>query len=146
MKLTAFTDYCLRVLIYLASDTTRRATIAEIAGSYGISESHLVKVVHFLGKRGWIQTVRGKGGGILLALPPEQVNIGRLVRDAEGSAVPAECFMQDGGHCVITASCRLKNVLGEAVRAFYAVLDGYTLADIARNRAVLGKVLKIHAV
>lgn len=146
MKLTAFTDYSLRVLIYLAADTTRRATIAEIAQSFGISENHLVKVVHFLGRQGWITTVRGKGGGILLAMAPDQVNVGQVVRDTEGAALPAECFSDDGGHCVITQSCRLKGVLGEAVGAFYAVLDRYTLADIARNRQALGKVLRIHAI
>jgi Rrf2 family nitric oxide-sensitive transcriptional repressor len=145
MKLTTFTDYSLRVLIYLAADTTRRATIAEIATSYGISEHHLVKVVHFLGKRGWIETVRGKGGGILLAMPPAQLNVGRLVRDTEGVAQPAECFSEDGGRCLITAPCRLKGVLAEAVKAFYAVLDRYTLEDIARNRAALGRVLMIRA-
>lgn len=145
MKLTAFTDYSLRVLIYLAADTTRRATIAEIAASYGISENHLVKVVHFLGKRGWIETVRGKGGGILLAMPPAQLNVGRVVRDTEGAAEPAECFSADGGHCLITGPCRLKNVLAEAVKAFYAVLDRYTLEDITRNRAALGRVLLIRA-
>jgi len=145
MKLTAFTDYSLRVLIYLAADTTRRATIAEIAAAYGISENHLVKVVHFLGKRGWIETVRGKGGGITLAMAPAQLNVGRVVRDTEGAAQPAECFSEDGGRCVITSACRLKNVLGEAVKAFYAVLDRYTLEDIARNRAALGKVLLIRA-
>lgn len=145
MKLTTFTDYSLRVLMYLATDTTRRATIAEIATAFGVSENHLVKVVHFLGKSGWIETVRGKGGGILLALPPDQVNIGRVVRDAEGAAVPAECFSEDGGHCIIARSCRLKGVLGEAVKAFYGVLDRYTLEDISHNRQALGKVLMIHA-
>jgi Rrf2 family nitric oxide-sensitive transcriptional repressor len=144
MKLTAFTDYSLRVLMYLATDTTRRTTIAEIAESFGISENHLVKVVHFLGKRGWIETVRGKGGGILLAMPPEQVNIGRVVSDAEGNAMPAECFSEDGGRCVISGTCRLKAVLGEAVRGFYGVLDGYTLADITRNRQALRHLLTIH--
>ena len=118
MKLTAFTDYSLRVLIYLAADTTRRATIAEIADSFGISENHLVKVVHFLGKQGWIETVRGKGGGILLAMPPGQVSVGKVVRDTEGAAMPAECFSVDGGNCVISDVCRLKGVLGEAVNAF----------------------------
>ena len=145
MKLTAFTDYSLRVLIYLATDTTRRSTIAEIAESFGVSENHLVKVVHFLGKQGWIETVRGKGGGIRLAMPPEQVGIGRVVRDAEGAAMPAECFSEDGGHCVISGCCRLKNVLGDAVKAFYAVLDRCTLADLAHNRRALGKVLMIRA-
>jgi Rrf2 family nitric oxide-sensitive transcriptional repressor len=145
MRLTSFTDYSLRVLIYLAADTARRATIAEIAAAFGVSENHLIKVVHFLGKQGWIETVRGKGGGLLLAMPPESVNIGQVVRDTEGAAMPAECFAPDGGHCVITRSCRLKGVLGEAVTAFYAVLDRYTLADLSRNRHTLGKVLKIHA-
>lgn len=145
MKLTTFTDYSLRVLIYLAADTTRRATIAEIAASFGVSENHLIKVVHFLGKQGWIDTVRGKGGGILLAIPPEQVNVGRVVRDTEGAAVPAECFSEGGGHCVIASCCRLKGVLGEAVTAFYAVLDRHTLADPSRNRQALGKVLMIQA-
>jgi Rrf2 family nitric oxide-sensitive transcriptional repressor len=145
MKLTAFTDYSLRVLIYLAADTTRRATIAEIAESFGISENHLVKVVHFLGKQGWIETVRGKGGGILLAMPPGQVGVGKVVRDTEGAAMPAECFSEDGGNCVISDACRLKGVLGEAVKAFYEVLDRYTLEDISRNRQTLARVLMIHA-
>ena len=145
MKLTAFTDYSLRVLIYLAADTTRRATIAEFAQSFGMSATHLVKLVHFLGRLGWISTVRGKGGGIGLAMAPDQVNVGRVVRDTEGAALPAECFSDDGGHCLITHVCRLTGVLGEAVDAFYAVLDHYTLADIARNRQALGKVLMIRA-
>lgn len=146
MKLTAFTDYSLRVLMYLAADTARRATISEIAGSFGISQNHLVKVVHFLGRRGWIETVRGKGGGLQLAMPPQQVNVGKVVRDTEGTALPAECFSDEGGNCSIDGCCHLKGVLGEAVRAFYAVLDHYTLEDISRNRQALSKVLRIHAV
>src|SRR4029078_2339916 len=102
MKLSAFTDYSLRVLIYLAADTTRRATIAEIAGAFGISENHLVKVVHFLGKRGWIDTARGTGGGVVLAMAAAQVSVGQVVRDTEGAAMPAECFSEDGGNCVIS--------------------------------------------
>jgi Rrf2 family nitric oxide-sensitive transcriptional repressor len=145
MKLTAFTDYSLRVLLYLAAEPGRRATIAEIAAAYGVSENHLVKVVHFLGKQGWIETVRGKGGGILLAMPAEHINVGRVVRDTEGAAVPAECFLPAGNACVITPNCRLKNVLADAVKAFHRVLDQYTLADIARNRQALAKVLMIRA-
>lgn len=145
MKLTAFTDYSLRVLIYLAAEPSRRATIAEIAGAYDISENHLVKVVHFLGKQGWIETVRGKGGGIHLAMAPDAINVGRVVRDTEGAAVPAECFLPAGGTCAITATCRLKSALAEAVRAFYQVLDHYTLADISKNRQALAKVLQIRA-
>jgi Rrf2 family transcriptional regulator, nitric oxide-sensitive transcriptional repressor len=145
MKLTAFTDYSLRVLIYLAADPNQRATIAEIAAAFDISENHLVKVVHFLGTQGWIETVRGKGGGIQLAKAAEAINVGRVVRDTEGAAVPAECFLPEGGECAITAVCRLKHVLADAVRAFYLVLDGYTLADISKNRQALAKVLMIRA-
>jgi Rrf2 family nitric oxide-sensitive transcriptional repressor len=145
MKLTGFTDFSLRVLIYLAVDTSRGATIAEIADSFGISENHLVKVVHFLGRHGWIDTVRGKGGGIQLAMPPEQVSVGGVVRDTEGTVMAAECFSEGGGNCVISSCCRLQDVLGEAVKAFYIVLDGYTLADLARNRQALGRVLMIQA-
>lgn len=145
MKLTAFTDYSLRVLMYLAADPQRRATIAQIAASFDISENHLVKVVHFLGRQGWIETVRGKGGGMQLARPAETINVGRVVRETEGASVPAECFLPEGGVCAITAACRLKPVLAEAVKAFYGVLDEYTLADIARNRHALAKVLMIRA-
>lgn len=141
MKLTGFTDYSLRVLIHLAADPSRRTTIAEIAKAFDISENHLTKVVHLLGKQGWIETVRGKGGGMRLAKPPQDICIGKVVRDTEGVAEPAECFSPDGGHCAISSCCRLKNVLGEAVNAFYSVLDNYTLADISRNRQALGRVL-----
>ena len=108
MKLTAFTDYSLRVLLYLAANSGRKATIAEIATAFGISEHHLVKVVHFLGKRGWIATVRGKGGGMTLAMQPKDICLGQVVRDTEGAAVPAECFEADGGHCVLSGCCGLK--------------------------------------
>jgi len=141
MKLTSFTDYSLRVLLYLATDPGRRVTVAEVAQAFSISENHLTKVVHLLGRQGWIETVRGKGGGMRLAHDPKDIVVGRVVRDTEGAAQPAECFLEDGGQCVISGACRLQGVLGEAVKAFYAVLDGYTLADISRNRHTLARVL-----
>jgi len=137
MKLTTFTDYSLRVLIYLAAEPDRRATIAEITAAFDISEHHLTKVVHFLGKHGWIETVRGKGGGMVLARPAAQINIGKVVRDTEGAALPAECFAAEESRCAIVPVCRLKHVLADAVKAFYGVLDQHTLADIARNRQAL---------
>jgi len=143
MKLTAFTDYSLRVLIYLAAQPQKRATIAEIATSFAISENHLTKVVHLLGKSGWLANVRGKGGGLELAMPPELVGIGAVVRQTEGAAVVAECFSDEGNHCAITRICRLRGVLGEAVEAFYTVLDRYTLADLVQNRQSLAAVLFI---
>ena len=142
MRLTAFTDYSLRVLMYLGVEPGRRATIGEIAAAFAISEHHLVKVAHFLGKAGWLRNVRGKGGGLELALPPAGINIGAVVRDTEGDAVVAECF--DGSrssNCAIVGSCKLRGPLGEAIDAFYAVLDRYTLADVVRNRAQLAQVL-----
>jgi Rrf2 family nitric oxide-sensitive transcriptional repressor len=144
MKLTEFTDYSLRVLMYLAATPTRRATIAEIAEAFDISQHHLTKVVHFLGKTGWVETLRGKGGGLMLAKAPVEIKVGEVVREAEGAPRPAECFSEDGA-CAIARDCRLKGVLGEAVDAFYDVLDRYTLADITRNRQALARVLMIRA-
>ena len=144
MKLTAFTDYSLRVLIYLAAQPGRRATISEISGVFEISENHLTKVVHFLGRQGWISTVRGKGGGMQLGRPAGDIRVGQVVRDTEGAALPAECFAQAQSDCAIVPCCRLKGVLAEAVDAFYAVLDRYTLADITRNKAALGSILQFH--
>ena len=93
MRLTSFTDYSLRVLMYLATDPDRRATISEIAAAFDISRNHLMKVVHFLGQQGWLANVRGRSGGIELGKAPEAINIGAVVRAAEGDAMPAECFV-----------------------------------------------------
>ena len=141
MKLTAFTDYSLRVLIYLAAQPERRATIAEIAAAFAVSENHLTKVVHFLGKQGWLANVRGKGGGLGLALAPQRIVIGDVVRATEGKALPAECFGDEPERCSIERICRLRGVLKEAVQAFQAVLDRYTLADLVHNQATLSRVL-----
>ena len=142
MNLTSFTDYSLRVLIYLAVDPLRRRTIAEVATAFAISESHLTKVVHFLGKQGLLANVRGKGGGMQLAVPASDIVVGQVVRATEGSAMPAECFGEDPACCPIAPACRLRGVLGDAVDAFYAVLDRYTLDDLVRNRAALARVLQ----
>lgn len=144
MRLTAFTDYSLRVLIYLAAQPDRRATIAEIATAFDVNENHLTKVVHHLGKAGWISTIRGKGGGLTLARSAEEICVGEVVRDAEGQVMPAECFAPEKSDCAILRSCQLKGVLAEAVEAFYAVLDRYTLADITRNRRTLATILHFH--
>jgi Rrf2 family nitric oxide-sensitive transcriptional repressor len=146
MKLTSFTDYSLRVLIYLAADPDRRATIAEIATAFAVSENHLTKVVHFLGKEGWLLTVRGKGGGMGLAQAAEDIGVGQVVRATEGEAMPAECFGEHPDNCAIARVCRLRSVLDEAVEAFYAVLDRYTLADLVHNRSSLSKVLQIRPI
>lgn len=140
MKLTAFTDYSLRVLIYLATQPQRRATIAEVCAAYAIAENHLVKVVHFLGKAGLVATTRGKGGGIQLALPAESIRIGHVVRTAEGDPVLAECFGKDSD-CAIASHCRLRGAFDEALTAFFGALDGYTLADLVGDREQLARIL-----
>ena len=141
MKLTSFTDYSLRVLIYLAVQPGRRATIAEIAAAFNVKENHLTKVVHFLGKAGLLANVRGKGGGLDLALHPQDIVVGQVVRQTEGADLPAECFGEERDNCCIVRVCRLRGVLAEAVDAFYRVLDGYTLADLVANRQQIAKVL-----
>jgi Rrf2 family nitric oxide-sensitive transcriptional repressor len=143
VKLTRFTDYSLRVLIYLAAQPARRATIAEIAAAYDIKQNHLTKVVHFLGRQGWLATVRGKGGGLGLARAPETIGVGAVVRQTEGADLPAECFDRDHDACRIVRVCRLAGVLREATDAFHAVLDRYTLADLVHNRQVLAAILSL---
>lgn len=141
MRLTSFTDYSLRVLIYLAAAPGQRATIGEIADTFAISRSHLMKVVQFLGQAGWLRNIRGRGGGLELAADPAAINVGAVVHAAEGAALPAECFVSTGSTCVITRACHLRGVFAEAVDAFQAVLDRYTLADITFNQAALVRIL-----
>jgi Rrf2 family nitric oxide-sensitive transcriptional repressor len=134
MKLTAFTDYSLRVLMYLGLQDGRLATVSEVATAFDISEHHLTKVVHFLGKEGLLQTTRGKGGGLALAHRPREIRVGDVVRRTEGESIAAECFEPEGGACCLVPACRLRGVLAEAFEAFYKVLDRYTLADLVKNR------------
>jgi Rrf2 family nitric oxide-sensitive transcriptional repressor len=132
MQLTQYSDYALRTLIYLAIRDDN-VTITEIAEDYKISRNHLVKVVHNLGKLGYITTLRGRNGGLRLAMPPEAINIGEVVRRTEPNFNLVECFDRENNACVITPACRLMGVLGEAFRAFTTVLDQYTLADMTVN-------------
>ena len=143
MKLTAFTDYSLRVLVYLAANPARRATIAEIGAAFAIKENHLTKVVHHLAKRGWVETSRGKGGGVRLAKPASAIGLGDVVRDSEGDDRLAECFGPGESNCAIVERCRLKGILAEAAAAFHRVLDRCTLADIARDRDVAA-IIRLH--
>lgn len=136
MRLSRHTDYALRVLIHLAAAPDRRVSIAGIARTYSISENHLMKVVHMLGRAGLIQTVRGRGGGIQLAKPPEEISVGLVVRHGESGLNLADC-----GSCIIAPSCGLTGVLAEALVAFLAVLDRYTLADVSRRRGELAALL-----
>ncbi|MEB2345416.1 MAG: Rrf2 family transcriptional regulator [Deltaproteobacteria bacterium] len=142
MQMTRYSDYSFRVLIYLALAPGRLVTIAEIARSYRISKAHLTKVVHQLGRSGYVETVRGRGGGLRLARRPEEIGVGEVVRVTEGSLALVECF-EPGGDCPIMSACGLQPVLDEALAAFLGVLDGYTLEDlVARRRAPLARLLE----
>ncbi|NWN83225.1 MAG: Rrf2 family transcriptional regulator [Halomonas sp.] len=129
MHLTRFTDYSLRVLLYLAVKGERRSTITEIAERFQISRNHLMKVVQDLSHHGYITSIRGKHGGLLLRREPNTIVLGELIRRTERDLTLVECF-GDGNECVITSACRLKHVLAEALEAFMAVLDDYTLEDL----------------
>ncbi|MEW9502760.1 RrF2 family transcriptional regulator [Jeotgalibacillus marinus] len=134
MKLTLYTDYSLRVLIYLASKKDHDlANIQEIADAYHISKNHLMKITYELGKMGIIETVRGRNGGIRLAKQPTDINIGALVRQTEEDFHLVECFDTEHNRCVITPVCGLKHVLNKALQAYFQVLDDYTLDDLVKN-------------
>lgn len=138
MQLTLYTDYSLRVLMYLGMHADRKATISEIAGFYGISRNHLVKVVHDLASHGYIHTHRGKGGGMFLARPACEINIGNVVRHAEPNFHMVECFNPQTRHCPIFAMCNLKGMLNDALGEFLAVLDRYTLEDLLKRPGGMG--------
>ena len=130
MRLTTFTDYSLRVLIYVAARPGTRATIGEIATSFGISEHHLTKVVHHLGQLGLVTTIRGRSGGLKLGREPQTINVGQVVRVTETDFHMAECFMGDDNQCVFASFCRLESALARATQAFLAVLDAVTLDQL----------------
>ena len=143
MRLTTFTDYSLRLLIYLAAAPGQRATIAEAAGAYGVSEHHMVKVVHLLGKAGLLKNTRGKGGGVELARPARAINIAEVVRLTERGDMPAECFDAETNTCAISPACRLRKALREAVDGFYRALERYTLEDLAIQPTKLTALLRM---
>ena len=144
MRLTIFSDYTLRVLMYLALDRTRLATIPEIANAYGISENHLMKVVHQLARAGIVETVRGRHGGIRLARAPEEIRLGAIVRAAEGDAPIVECLSGNPRACRINSACRLKRILVQSFDALYASLDQSTLADLVETPRALRHALVRH--
>ncbi len=136
MQLTIFTDYGLRTLMFLAAHRDRLCSVREIAEKYGISYNHLVKVVHRLGQLGYIETMKGKGGGIRLAREPDTLKLGDLVKTLEPSMDIVECFNRDTNTCRVTESCQLKHYLFDAQRAFLAKLNSHSLADTLKNRGL----------
>jgi Rrf2 family nitric oxide-sensitive transcriptional repressor len=142
MRLTVYTDYSLRLLIYLALKREGGlATIEEVAAAYGISRHHLTKVAHQLGRLGYVETVRGRKGGIRLARPPAAIGLGEVVRRAEPDFAYVPCFGPVDAPCAIRPCCRLRGAMLRARAAFLDALDGHTLADLARPRARLRAAL-----
>jgi Rrf2 family nitric oxide-sensitive transcriptional repressor len=145
MRLTVFTDYCLRALIFVALKGDELTTIDEIAEHHRINRNHLVKVVFRLGQLGYLQTSRGKGGGIRLAAEPSTLSLGKLVRQTEQDFALVECFPGRDCFCVIEPACALKSALRTALEAFFGVLDQYTIADLAKPSRNLARLLAVPA-
>lgn len=142
MQLTKFTDYSLRVLLAVGANAERGTTIADISTQYGISKNHLMKVVQQLAALGYLETVRGRGGGLYLSRAPREINIGRLVRETEGMFALVPCFTKARDDvCVISRACILKGVLSRALDAFLAVLDAHTLEDLLGSGRQLRRLL-----
>jgi len=140
MRLTLHTDYALRVLIHVALGDGELITINDIAQSFDISKQHLMKVVNDLSQKGYLDTVRGRRGGIRLRRPPRDINIGQVVRDIEDKLDVIGC-LERRGYCRIERVCVLRGVLHQATDAFLAVLDAHTLADLIRPRRALSSLL-----
>lgn len=138
MRISMFTDYSLRVLIQAAIRHPNKVTIDEVANAYGISRNHLIKVIHELGRAGFIVTQRGRSGGFTLARSADRIKISDVVKFGEDGQPMVECFDPVNNACVITPACRLKGMLAEARRAFFDVLGKYTVADVcAKPEALL---------
>jgi len=137
MQLSKFSDYALRVLIYLAGRPDELSTIDEIAARYDISKDHLRKIVHNLVQSGWITSRRGRGGGLSLAMTPADISIGAVVRSTEDNLAIVECFNPATDTCQISGVCRLSGMLDEALQAFIGVLDKYSLDDITAGQTAL---------
>jgi Rrf2 family transcriptional regulator, nitric oxide-sensitive transcriptional repressor len=140
MRLTLHTDFALRVLIQVGLNDGALTRISDIAESFGISKNHLMKVVHDLGQKGYLDTVRGRNGGIRLMRKPRDINIGQVVRDTEDELAVLGCLNQTN-YCRIERVCVLRSAVRNATNAFLAVLDGYTLADLIKPQKALSNLL-----
>ena len=144
MELSRFTDYSLRTLLYAGMHEGRTITAGEVATAYGMSENHLVKIIHHLGKLGFLGTKRGRSGGFQLSKPADEINVGAVVRTTESLAL-VDCLSADGGSCPIVSACVLKRVVAEARDAFLETFDRYTLHDLLKDRRALLRSLGVGA-
>ena len=140
MRLTSYTDYALRTLLYLAMHREQLVTIQEIADLHGIAKNHLTKVVHQLGQIGLVETVRGRNGGLKLGREPADINIGEVIRQTETDFYMAECFDRENRSCAHSSSCNLKDVLVAATAAYMQVIDGVTLENLVKKNTGRGTI------
>lgn len=133
MRLTQFSDYALRIVILLGAEPERLVPVKDVASAYGISYHHLTKVANILVAIGVVEAVRGRNGGLRLAMPPSDINVGWLVRRTEADMALVECFDAESNTCPISPVCRLRHALEHALRAFLGALDEYTVADLVRS-------------
>jgi len=143
MQVTQFTDYAVRTLIYLGGQGERRSTVDEIAAHMQVSASHLTKVVHRLGRIGVVETLRGRRGGLKLNLAPTEISLGWLFRQTEDNLALADCFQEGGCNCPLAGKCGMTGILQEALKAFLAVLDRYTLNEILIDPTLLRGLISI---
>ena len=141
MRLTSYSDYSLRLLMYAALKADRLVTIQEVADVYGISKNHLMKVAFQLGRHSILETVRGRNGGLRLARKPEQIGLGEVVRVTEEDFTMVECFDPATNSCAIIRPCRLRGILRKALDAYFVVLDEFTLADLTQGNPLLSRTL-----
>jgi Rrf2 family nitric oxide-sensitive transcriptional repressor len=145
MRLTLYTDYALRVLMLLALEPDELHTIEEVAQRYDISRNHLMKIVQTLAQAGFVESLRGRGGGLRLGRPAADISLGSVVRATEDGFALVECFDKERNTCVIAPACGLRGPLDEALGAFLAVLDGYSIADLVRHPVTLKRMRRLLA-
>ena len=143
MRLTLHTDFALRVLMHAGVKGESLSTIPEIVEHFDISRGHVMKVVHHLGQLGYLETIRGKRGGIRLARKPARINVGAVVRDMEEELGVLGCLQGSDGYCRIEECCVLRSALRDATHAFLATLDRYTLADLIKPHRALTRLLAL---
>jgi len=141
MNITSFSDYTLRILIYLATNDEKKSSADEIAKAYDISFHHVAKAAQWLVRQGYLHSERGRGGGITLRKSAQEINIGRVVKATESGTALVDCMKANGGTCCITPACGLKLALAEAQAAFYETLEKFTLEDVITQKSLLGKLL-----
>lgn len=143
MQITTFSDYCLRILIFLAVSEGRQSTAREISERYGISTHHVAKASQWLVREGHVKATRGKGGGLTLARDPKDISIGEVIRNAETGTGLVECMRGGLPGCAIAPACGLTAILDEAKTAFFTTLDGYSVADATTKKSGIARLLQL---